>query len=360
MKIAILWTKLSGYLNSCLIQLASRKDVDLFVSHQVSSNDAPFDKEQFAWMTNRLIWRSEKELLNLDRRIDSFAPDILIFVSWHLAPYRQIARSLTDRAWRVLAMDNCWNGTWKQYLGALTAPIYVRPLADAVFLPGERQAVFARNLGFKQSQIMRGLYACSREQFEAVHLERISHGRPVPRAFIFVGRFIAEKGIDVLVEAYRKYRTVSRSPWPLICCGNGPMRPMLEDQPGIRIEGFVQPNRLPDLMGSAACLVLPSKVEPWAVVVHEAASAGLALLVSENVGSAVHLVQPGHNGFIFDADDPHGLTSAMMRVSEMSDDRIEQLSRASNVMSAQFSPARWTDTILDTYYARLSPSTLSE
>ena len=43
MKIAILWTRLSGYLNVCLKELASREGVEIFVSHEVAGSDAPFD-----------------------------------------------------------------------------------------------------------------------------------------------------------------------------------------------------------------------------------------------------------------------------------------------------------------------------
>jgi len=43
MRIAILWTRLSGYLNVCLKELASREGVEIFVSHEVAGSDAPFD-----------------------------------------------------------------------------------------------------------------------------------------------------------------------------------------------------------------------------------------------------------------------------------------------------------------------------
>ena len=59
--------------------------------------------------------------------------------------------------------------------------------------------------------------------------------------------------------------------------------------------------------------------EPWALVVHEAASAGRLILASENVGAVPHLVQPGYNGYIFDNErwrdlQLHGSGSAMTDV----------------------------------------------
>ena len=45
MRIAVLWTTLSGYLNACMKELASRDGVELFVSHQAPLQQAPFDDE---------------------------------------------------------------------------------------------------------------------------------------------------------------------------------------------------------------------------------------------------------------------------------------------------------------------------
>jgi glycosyltransferase involved in cell wall biosynthesis len=126
----------------------------------------------------------------------------------------------------------------------------------------------------------------------------------------------------------------------------------VENQEGIRMEGFVQPEKMPQLLASIGCLVLPSSFEPWALVVHEAASAGRLILASENVGAVTHLVQPGYNGFIFNNNDVPALVGLMFRVSGMSDPELDQMSRSSHSLSRQFSPKQWSDTLLGSYYAR--------
>ncbi len=351
MKVAILWTRLSGYLNSCLQELVNRDGVELFVCHRAPDVAAPYDDGQFNWMIDRLVWQSAPDEKLLQDRVKKFAPDILIFAGWHIEAYRSIAREFSGRCLRIMTMDNCWQGTLKQWAGVISAPYYVRPLADAVWLPGERQAVFARKLGFKEHSILRGLYACDQHRLEAPYLERIQARRPVPRRFIFVGRFVVEKGIEVLTRAYELYRNENSDPWPLVCCGAGPLRTLLEGRPGIRVEGFVQPRDLPGKLAGAGCLVLPSSFEPWALVVHEAASAGLLILASENVGATVHLVQPGYNGFISTCGDADELAVLLFRISGLSDARLDDMSRASHYLSQQFSPTRWADTILDCFHA---------
>jgi glycosyltransferase involved in cell wall biosynthesis len=346
-RVALLWSGLSGYLNACLRELASRDGVELFVSHQAPGREAPFDESQFAWMENRLTWQTPSDLDALPQRIEAFSPDAMVMAGWHIPPYRRLAKKYANRCWRVMAMDNAWNGTIKQRLGALIAPLHLRPSADVAWVPGERQAIFARKMGFGPRAILRGSLSCDRPRLAAVHCARIATSQPVPRAFIFLGRLVQAKGLDTLVHAYQIYRDATRDPWPLVCCGAGPLRGRLEGKLGITVEGFVQPEQMPAKLAAAGCLVLPSDFEPWALVVHEAASAGLLVLASEPVGSAVHLVQSNYNGYIFGKRDAEGLASLMTRVSRMSDSRLDAMSRASHLLSEQYSPERWADTLLD-------------
>ena len=248
-----------------------------------------------------------------------------------------------------MAIDNCWMATPKQRMGTLIAPWFIRPLADMIWVPGERQAAFARRLGFEQRAILWGLYSCDQPGIETVHLSRLADGRSVPHSFLFVGRFVPEKGIDQLVKAYQFYREKSVDPWPLVCCGSGPLRPLLQGKPGIHVEGFVQPDRLCHILASAGCLVLSSNSEHWGVVVHEAASAGLLILASENVGAAVHLVQDNYNGYLFDSQDVKRLAALMSHVSNLSEARLDAMSRASHLLSKQYSPVRWADTLLQAH-----------
>ena len=347
MRVAILWTRLSGYLNACLKELASREGVELFVSYQEAEQQAPFSDDQFSWFPNSLEWRAQEDLTSLDARLRAFNPDIVVFSGWHLPAYRRVTKELSKRCWRVMAMDNCWRATLKQRIGTLVAPWYILPIADAVWVPGERQALFARRFGFAERNILWGLLSCDQPALETAHLSRLADGCPVPHAFLFVGRFVQDKGLDLLVKAYQAYRKNSIDPWPLVCCGSGPLAHLLEGQPGITVEGFVQPNLLRDKLASAGCLILPSNFEPWAVVVHEAASAGLVILASEKVGAAVHLVQDNYNGYIIGSDDVEGLTARLSHVSQLSEARLDAMPRASHLLSKQYSPARWADTLLE-------------
>lgn len=351
MRIAFLWNDLNGYINACLKELAGRENVDLFVCHECTEWSAPYDDAQFKWLKRRVLWNKNTDLTALHKDLHNFSPQIVVFASWNKPFYRAVAKSFAGKAWRVMGMDNCWLGTTKQRIGTLIAPFYVRPLADAVWVPGERQAIFAQKLGFEQRVIMRGSLSCDQRPITKAYLERIEQRRSLPHIFLYVGRFVPEKGLDTLSRAYTSYRKRCANPWPLVCYGVGSGKAILDGKEGIRIEGFVQPDQMPATLTSAGCLILPSDFEPWALVVHEAASAGLPIIASERVGAAVHLVQPNYNGFIFGSRDVDGLTDMMVRISSMDNERLECMSQASYCLSQQFSPGRWVDTLFESYKA---------
>jgi glycosyltransferase involved in cell wall biosynthesis len=229
-------------------------------------------------------------------------------------------------------------------LGVLIAPWHIRLLADAVYVPGERQAYFARRLGFRT--ILRGCLSCDHTNFSKIYLERTLSNNNPPNAFLFVGRLIAEKGISTLAEAYRIYRQFSSAPWPLICCGVGPQARLLESLTGVEMRGFVQPQELPEQMARASVLVIPSIFEPWALVVHEAAAAGLLILASEAVGSVPHLVHDNHNGYTFNPGDARRMAHLMGKISNLSSESIQQMSMASYAVSLQNTPQRWANTVM--------------
>ena len=116
---------------------------------------------------------------------------------------------------------------------------------------------FREEARISQSAILRGSFSCDFSAYTAIHSHRLESGKPLPRRLIFVGRFVETKCIDELVKAYFIYRTRVYDPWPLICCGGGTLKWRLENEEGVRLDGFIQPDDMPRALSSAGCLILP-------------------------------------------------------------------------------------------------------
>ena len=345
MKVAILWTRLSGYLNACLRELATRPGVELLVANEAPSEDAPFDPTQFSWIASRFRFeyagRPDRDaLLEQTRR---FAPDVLLVNSWHIGEFRHVLQHLRPRPLRVLCMDNQWRGTWKQRLGALGARWYLQPHYEVVFLPGERQACFARRLGFSDDRIWQGLLCPDTATLVAEAGKPLS---PLPRAFGYLGRLSPEKGIQDLLAAYESYRASTSDPWELHVAGAGPLRPELDRHHGVLRSGFVQPAELGSWMQAIGCLVVPSRFEAWGVALAEGAWAGLPIIATDACGAVPHLVHDFANGRIARTGDVRSLAGCMTHVASLSDDERLAMGRVSRGLASPYTPARWADTVL--------------
>jgi glycosyltransferase involved in cell wall biosynthesis len=344
-RVAVLWSRLSGYMHACLRALVAQGAEVLVLHPREPVLHAPFDPAAVVAGLSAHTWSGEADGPAIQRTVAAFDPHAVLINSWHRKVYRRVGRDLRGTTLRILAMDNQWLGTPKQWVGVATAPVLLRPVYDAVFLPGSTQAGFARKLGFSTERTLWGLYSCDHPTFDAVAARR--GAVPPPRALLFVGRLVPEKGIDVLAAAYRRYRDAVTDPWPLVVAGTGPQEDLLRDVPGVELLGFTQPDQLPAVYQRSGCLVLPSRFEPWGVVIHEATAAGLPVVCTRACGAATRLVLDGYNGMVVSPGSADALARALTRLHRASDDERCRMSDASRVLARQFTPERWARHLLD-------------
>ena len=106
------------------------------------------------------------------------------------------------------------------------------------------------------------------------------------------------------------------------------------------MHGFLQQREVAVLMHESSALVLPSRGEHFGIVVHEAAAAGLPLLVSETAGAVPGLVQDGYNGWAVPDGDVSAWTRSLTRMSGQSPERLGEMSRVSRALLHPTQPCR--------------------
>ena len=341
-RVAVLFSRLSGYMAACLRTLSDEHHVELLVFRRPPSANAPFDESQFDWISedNDATAATEETIMEA---LEAFEPDAIFMVGWADKRYLKVARKMRKKGVPVVAgSDAQWEGSLKQFVGVLMAPRYLHSAIDVLWVAGERQRQFAHKLGFRGAKCWMGYYACDWSTFATGAKE---HDHPAMHSFLYVGRYEPVKGIDILTKGYSIYRTQTHHPWPLHCIGAGSLQGLLNKE-GIIDQGFVQPTDLPARMARASAFVLPSRREPWGVVVQEASAAGLPLVCSDASGAAVHLVQDGYNGFMFENGNAQHLAECLLKISEMDAPDRESMSRRSVELSKQYTPGRWADTLV--------------
>ena len=207
------------------------------------------------------------------------------------------------------------------------------------WVSGVYQFEYARKLGFKKSQICFNLYSADLNLFNDCFQSCIVNKKNLyPRRFLFVGRFEREKGLDVLIEAWNKLGS-KKGVWQLHLIGNGSLNSVLSAVPGVTIKPFLQPEQLVKEIALSGCFILPSRFEPWGVVVHELAAAGLPIITSNVVGSSTEFLIEGYNGFEFEVNDSSSLAKVMFEIIRLSDKELIKMGLRSHELAQRITPS---------------------
>lgn len=136
---------------------------------------------------------------------------------------------------------------------------------------------------------------------------RARHGLP-DRFILFAGRLVEAKGIADLLAALAVLGDEAPT---LVVAGAGPLEELVRACRGVTYLGFKRPEELVELYALADWCIVPSRDEPWGVVVNEALACGCPVIASDAVGAAVDLVRDGLDGRIVAAGDAAALAEAL-------------------------------------------------
>ncbi len=330
-KVAVVWPGFTGYMAGPWKELARRVRLMLFI--EPSRFESKFDGSDL----DGLDWKrveGEAEFAAVIEEISAYGPDLVMSAGWGTPLCRLVGK--TDFGCRkIFCFDMPWEGRLRQYAARWVLRSFLRHF-DAVFLPGSRAAKYAKWLGFKT--IVTGCNPSGWERFGGIKNEelRIKNGG----RFLFSGRFSAEKGLDVLVKAYAKYRRMVKTPWPLDLVGGGSLLPKIGD--GVEVKGFVDPKDMPRVVGEHTALILPSSWETWGISAMEAMSAGLCVIASDAVGFTSD-IQPT---VLVKSGDVDELANALRRVHVMTSEELNQESTRLRGEAEKYSDAAWVERVL--------------
>lgn len=344
MKVVVCWSGMQGYVAACLQAWKRLGGVDLFVIH-LDYLDLPFQEELLQGIPNQ-CFRASDPNTGIPQLVADAQPDVVFLCGWFYPPYRQLLlRDDLKHVRFVLGMDTPWTGSWRQRINLMRLGALIRRM-DKVVVAGPRTREFARRLGTPPEKILPGLYGFDFATFGAAGARRLDDPAGWPERFLFAGRYVPEKGLGVLVDAYRRYRSMVNEPWPLDCCGTGREAFRFRGEVGVRDLGYIQPSALPDVFANHGVFVMPSLEEPWGVAIAEAAATGLPLICSDRCGAADDLLRQYHNGLLVPAGDAAALADAMVWMHHHRD-AFRTMGLRSRSLAAPFSAESWATRMQD-------------
>lgn len=206
---------------------------------------------------------------------------------------------------------------------ALLRPLFA--VTAGFLVIGEMNREFVQHYGVKRSRQFFTPYSVDNEYFA----EQRGLTRPLRRELRqahgwtdevvvvgFSGKLIPRKGIGDLVDAVATLQAEGL-PVGLLIIGEGPDRSVLQrrvESQAVTLTVFAGFKNQSELAPCYTCLdifVLPSRFDPWGLVLNEAMLFGLPVLASTKVGAGVDLIQHGKNGYLFEAGDVPALTEGL-------------------------------------------------
>lgn len=133
---------------------------------------------------------------------------------------------------------------------------------------------------------------------------------PDGRVVTFIGSLVPQKGVDVLIAAFKKIETENTN---LIIVGDGPERRRLEAMAKGNIQFLGRRKGIKNVLEKSEVLVLPSKEEGFGLVLLEAMAAGVPV-VAANVGGIPEIVADGQSGILVERENIEQLAEAIDRV----------------------------------------------
>jgi 1,2-diacylglycerol 3-alpha-glucosyltransferase len=333
----------SGVHQSMVFRCADRGELP--ISTLLPGNGWSETKQEFL---AKLLWR----------KLDELDPEVVLVPGYYTAPALAAALWAKRHHRQAILMTETTRGDheriwWKEAAKRRV----IRSLFDAAVAGGRRHVAYLEELQFPESRIGRFYDVVDNEFFRnGVARARSEQSRAElaapDRYFLYVGRLSAEKNLEALIRCFAQVRRRG-SDSSLVLAGDGPFRGHLEDQVGeaglehwVRFAGLKSTAELLPYYAFAEAVVLPSRQEPWGLVVNEAMAAGLPVIVSNRCGCAGDLVEHGINGFLFEPDREEELTDALCLADRASPAERESMGRRSEEIISRYSVHHWAEEVL--------------
>jgi len=222
-----------------------------------------------------------------------------------------------------------WASIWHQprsvaHALALPATRRIFRHSEAVLAYGEHVRRFVASIRGRDSDVFVAPQSVEPELFrravsaEEVRAFRTAHGLGDGPLVLYAGRLVAEKGVDVIADAWPEVGDEAT----LVVVGDGPLAGRVAALPRARVLGPLPRPQLPAAYAASAVALLPSIPtprfkEPWGLVCNEAFEQARPMIATTAVGAvAGGLVRDGETGLVIAPGDPAALARAIYLVLE--------------------------------------------
>ncbi|MGI0027952.1 MAG: glycosyltransferase family 4 protein [Nitrosopumilaceae archaeon] len=188
-----------------------------------------------------------------------------------------------------------------------------------------------------------------------VEIKKIENPDVVPFQFIYIGRLVFYKNLEVVIRAIE----IVKKTYPkitLVIVGGGPYKEPLEKivnqlklQENIRFAGFVSADEKARLLAGSQALVFPSLCEGFGLVILEAFAQGKPVLVSD-VRPLSDIVSNKINGLVISPHDESQWAKSISSIIENPENSLHMGSAGQELLKTTYNIDKMTRKILEMYH----------
>jgi glycosyltransferase involved in cell wall biosynthesis len=375
----ILWSRYKGEVFSAIEEIVEKKEFEIrFIqiaetdSDRVglSGIDLSYHRYPYTLLFRGALNRvpAIRRVLTLFWRALLTDADLVLLAGYERLDYWMQLLALKLRRKRVAVFcDSTIFDRPQAFSKGMLKSLFFR-VVDAIFCYGTRSMEYVAHYGADPAKIFKRCQAAAIPHDYSVRralADRLAAAaRPTAPRYLYVGRLSPEKDLETLFDAFARV-AAGLPEATLVLVGAGPSEGALRAAAvRLRIDHavtFAGSRSGTDLFqeySRASCLILPSRSEPWGLVVNEALSFGCPVIVSRNCGCVPELVVEGKTGFSYQTGSVAELAERMIAVTTCFAD-IDATARACIEQIKEFSPRAAAEQIifgLRTTLARRGPS----
>ena len=236
---------------------------------------------------------------SLRRSMGAWRPDLILahFVSVHALYAWHCARALRVPLILSFRGNDALHIVEQNAMNRFAYRLLTRAAAANLFCSTWLMNAATRTLWFNGAPNLTGVWA---DAVEVEHRESIAD--TLSSFILAAGRLVQKKGFDLLLRAWASLH--GQIPAVLLIAGDGPeeaaLRTLADDlgvSHSVRFLGPMPHARLLGLLERSSLCIVPSREEPYGIIVVEAQALGVPVLACD-VGNVPYLIQSGVTGYL--------------------------------------------------------------
>lgn len=277
-----------------------------FISDKSKIRNADFSNKEMNFdyeFINNGNFESRNKLLTLIKlysKLKKIHYNRIIYPGWEIKELF-ILSFLTKKNINALSIESSILETKISGIKKLLKSIYLGRMNFA-YPSGNLQKEILKELHFKGTTfVTHGVGLINKPIINTPQIKE-KHQKNKYLRYLYIGRLSPEKNLELLIQVFNKL------PNELFIVGTGPLEGHLKEialKSNIKLLGYINNEKLSDIFNLSDVFILPSKVEPWGLVIEEAINNNLPIIASNMVGCKDDLIQD--NGLIFHYNSPNDL-----------------------------------------------------